>query len=50
MRAWNFVIGLVRFVQRQRWRNMNALDLKRIDAAADRLNAEAEDVLKYQDL
>jgi hypothetical protein len=47
MRAWNFVIGLVRFIQR---RNINAHDLKRIDASADRLNAEAEDVLKYQDL
>jgi metal-responsive CopG/Arc/MetJ family transcriptional regulator len=31
-------------------RKLNARDLQRINAAADRLNAEAEDVLGYQAL
>ena len=35
------------FRERSR-RKMHARDLERINAAADRLNSEAEDVLEYQ--
>jgi hypothetical protein len=37
-----------RFFCRWRRRKIHARDLKRINAAADRLNPEAEEVLEYQ--
>lgn len=48
--AWSFVIRLVRSFRERQRRKMNMRDLKRINASADRLNTEAEDVLKYQNL
>ena len=39
---------LRRFFQERKRRKMGARDLERLNAAADRLNAEAEDVLRYQ--
>jgi len=37
-----------RFFCRWRRRKIHACDLKRINTGADRLNREAEEVLKYQ--
>jgi metal-responsive CopG/Arc/MetJ family transcriptional regulator len=39
---------LRRFFRERSRRRVNARDLERLNAAADRLNLEAEDVLKYQ--
>lgn len=36
------------FFRRQARRKVNARDVERLNAAADRLNSEAEDVLRYQ--
>jgi metal-responsive CopG/Arc/MetJ family transcriptional regulator len=46
-----FIEGVLRtyFKERAR-RKIHARDLERINAAADRLNSEAEDVLAYQAL
>lgn len=44
----SLVADLVCFFQRWRRCRINARDLKRINASADRLNAEAQDVLNYQ--
>ena len=44
-----FIERVLRVYFRERTRSkMHARDLERINAAADRLNAEAEDVLAYQ--
>jgi metal-responsive CopG/Arc/MetJ family transcriptional regulator len=44
-----FIERVLRIYFRERARRkMHARDLERINAAADRLNAEAEDVLAYQ--
>ncbi len=40
---------ILRFFSDGRRRKIEARDLKRIDAAADRLNSEAAAVLEYQD-
>src|SRR4029077_6447530 len=39
---------VTRFFRKQRQRKLNVRDLERINAAADRLNREAEEVLEYQ--
>lgn len=39
---------LRRHFRRRAWAAEQARDIERINAAADRLNAEAEDVLEYQ--
>jgi len=46
-----FIEGVLRnyFRERKR-RRLHARDVQRINAAADRLNQEAEDVLQYQAL
>jgi predicted transcriptional regulator len=41
---------LRRFFRGRDRRKINARDLDRLNAAADRLNLEAEDVLRYQPL
>jgi hypothetical protein len=44
-----FIEGVLRIYFRERIRRkIRARDLERINAAADRLNSEAEDVLTYQ--
>ena len=44
-----FIERVLRIYLRERTRKrIHARDLERINAAADRLNAEAEDVLGYQ--
>jgi metal-responsive CopG/Arc/MetJ family transcriptional regulator len=44
-----FIERVLRVYFRERTRRkINARDLERINAAADRLNAEADDVLAYQ--
>jgi metal-responsive CopG/Arc/MetJ family transcriptional regulator len=44
-----FIERVLRIYFRERTRRkMHARDLERINAAADRLNAEADDVLAYQ--
>ncbi len=46
-----FIERVLRIYLRERTRKqIHARDLERINAAADRLNAEAEDVLGYQSL
>ena len=46
-----FIERILRIYLRERTRKLiHARDLERINAAADRLNAEAEDVLGYQSL
>lgn len=46
-----FIERVLRSYLRERTRKrIHARDLERINAAADRLNAEAEDVLSYQSL
>ena len=46
-----FIEGVLRLYFRERTRKrIHARDLERINAAADRLNAEAEDALSYQAL
>ncbi len=46
-----FIERVLRIYLRERTRKrIHARDLERINAAADRLNAEAEDVLAYQAL
>lgn len=45
-----FIEGVLRIYFRERARRkIHARDLERINAAADRLNSEAEDVLTYQE-
>lgn len=45
-----FIEGVLRIYFRERGRRkIHARDLERINAAADRLNSEAEDVLTYQE-
>jgi len=39
---------LRRYLREQKLKAINARDLRMINAAADRLNREAEDVLEYQ--
>jgi len=39
---------LRRHFRRREWASAQARDIERINAAADRLNEEAEDVLEYQ--
>jgi metal-responsive CopG/Arc/MetJ family transcriptional regulator len=41
---------LRRFFRERARRKINARDLEHLNAAADRLNAEVEDVLQYQTL
>jgi metal-responsive CopG/Arc/MetJ family transcriptional regulator len=46
-----FIEGVLRLYFRQRARKkIHARDLERLNSAADRLNAEVEDVLDYQSL
>lgn len=46
-----FIEGVLRHYFRERARRkIHARDLERLNAAADRLNSEAEDVLRYQAL
>jgi metal-responsive CopG/Arc/MetJ family transcriptional regulator len=46
-----FIERVLRIYFRERTRKqIHARDLERINAAADRLNAEAEDILGYQSL
>jgi metal-responsive CopG/Arc/MetJ family transcriptional regulator len=46
-----FIEGVLRIYFRERARRkINARDLQRINAAADRLNSQAKDVLTYQAL
>ena len=46
-----FIEGVLRIYFRERARKkLEARDLERINAAAERLNSEAEDVLTYQAL
>jgi metal-responsive CopG/Arc/MetJ family transcriptional regulator len=46
-----FIEGVLRLYFRERARKkIHALDLERLNAAADRLNEEVEDVLGYQSL
>jgi metal-responsive CopG/Arc/MetJ family transcriptional regulator len=39
---------LRRFFRERKRRKIDARDLERLNSAADRLNSEAEDVLRYQ--